>query len=181
MGCLSQGGCEQWEVRDEMPLLLADRLGDDSIFAFEQAAEQRRVDAARLVAQRRPLAAIYLQGYAVEMAVKAAYFRAVGHRPNQQVTAGDRHLAVSEWQTLGLKGKPGHHEILGWAQLLAAKRTSLSRPYPPGFQSELLAYAKAVSLRWREILRYRVNVPYAHEVRVMATASQWFDQNYPQL
>lgn len=164
-----------------MPQLLATRLREDTIFEFEQAAEQRRVDARRLALEGRSLAAIYVQGYSVEMSIKAAYFRATGHPRTRQITPQDRVMALSEWKRLGLLRKPGHHDILGWAELLAAKRQDLLQPYPRPFETEMLAQAKALYLRWRETIRYHTNVPYADETRIVFMAAHWFAHNYPKL
>lgn len=164
-----------------MPQLLSTRLREDTIFEFERAAEQRRIDAMRLALAGRSLAAIYLQGYSVEISVKAAYFRTIGHPRTRPIAIQDRNTAVLEWNRLGLRNKPGQHDLLGWAELLAAKRQDLQRPYPSNFQTEMLTQAKALYLRWRETIRYHTNVPYGDEIRIVSMAAHWFAQNYPNL
>lgn len=170
-----------------MPILLADprRLGSDTVPALERAAAQRSADADVLSSAGRDLAAIYLYGYATEMRIKAAYFRALfgatGLDPQTTIDPPARGHAVNEFKKLGLAARPGPHDISGWAQLLVAKRFDLAIGYPPDLEREVRHQAGRVGDRWSEILRSRANQPYSHEVRIVRGASEWYGSIYPHL
>src|SRR4051812_29277882 len=112
-----------------MPVPLYQR-GVDSVKEFECAAAERFIEAELLHKRSRDLAAIYLWGYAVEMRVKAAFFRSAGFAPPQAISRTDRadHAALA--RTLGLLNPPGPHEISVWAQLAVAARATTAAPYP---------------------------------------------------
>jgi hypothetical protein len=170
-----------------MPILLADprRLGPDTVPALERAAGQRSADADVLSSAGRDLAAIYLYGYATEMRIKAAYFRtlfgATGLDPRTTIDLAARGHAVNEFRTLGLAARPGPHDIPGWAQLLVAKRFGLGMRYPPNLEREVNRQAGRIGGRWSEILRYRANRPYRHEIRAVREAAGWYGFMYPYL
>ena len=164
-----------------MPRLLSGRLGEDTILKLEAAAEARRKTAFHLHQTGFWLAAVYFYGYSAEQRVKAAYFRAAGFATDQIIRGKDREDAVREHVVLGLPRKPSQHDIHGWAQLLVAKRQSLHRPYEYDLGNEIVLHAEVIERRWKEILRYRVNVPYPHELRKVGDAALWFEQNYREI
>jgi hypothetical protein len=170
-----------------MPILLADprRLGTDVVPTLERAATCRFREADTLYAGGHGLAAIYLYSYSVEMRIKAAYFRfdfrTQGLDPQTVIDPARRNFAVSQFAILGLPKKPGPHDVLGWAELLVAKRVSLAMRYPPTLEREVVNQARLLSERWVETLRYRSNRPYGHEVRTVNEVAAWFDCNYYQL
>lgn len=165
---------------------LIDRLGksdDDSIAGFERAAAQRYRDAEVLRRANRRLSAIYLYGYAVEMWVKAAYFRAIftqgGLSSKTQIDSLRRRMAENEWIVLGLPKKPGPHDIAGWAQSLVKKRIVIGAPHTQQLANEIINRATSVCLHWREYMRYR-SVPIAQtEVIAVKSEANWFRSNYP--
>jgi hypothetical protein len=170
-----------------MPILLADprRLGTDLLPTLEKAAARRMAEADTLVAGGHGLAAIYLYGYSVEMRIKAAYFRfdfrTQGLDPRTVIDPARRNLAAGQFAALGLRNRPGQHDVLGWAQLLVAKRVVLTMRYAQILERELVNQSRALSDRWIETLRYRSNTPYRHEVRNVSEVAAWFACNYYQL
>jgi hypothetical protein len=167
-----------------MPILLADprRLGTDVVPTLEKAAAQRLAEADTLWEAGHGLAAIYLYGYSVEMRIKAAYFRfdfqTQGLDPRTIIDAARRNLAAGQFAALGLRKKPGQHDVLGWAQLLVARRVILAMRYAPILERELVNQSRTLSDRWIETLRYRSNTPYRHEVRNVREVAAWFACNY---
>ena len=162
-----------------MPRLLRERLGDDTILKLEAAAKARRQTAVHLHKTGFRLEAVYFYGYAIEETVKAAYFRTVGFSEDGRIEDGNRRTAVDEYRALGLLVRPGQHDIQGWAELLVAKRASLSRPYGLSLATQIVIEAGVVRPRWSEIIRYRTNIPYHHELQKIAEAALWFEQKYP--
>lgn len=164
-----------------MPFLLPLRNPVDNIQVFERAAEARLHDAEILQAQCRDMAAIYLFGYSAEMRIKAAYFRSISFTTTTTITPRHRRTAIDEAPVLGLPAKPGSHDIHGWAQLLIAKRAQQGSPYPKDLGMDILANARILSSRWSEILRYRANRPYQHEIVAVHMSAIWFRQNYQEM
>jgi hypothetical protein len=170
-----------------MPILLADsrRTGIDTVPILERAAGQRSTEADTLRKAGHGLAAIYLYGYSAEMRVKAAYFRFDLRQqdldPQTVLDHPRRSSAVGQFEMLGLPKRPGAHDILGWAQLLVAKRASLSMRYESALEREVVNQARVISDRWNETLRYRLNTPYGHEVRLVHETAVWFGSNYHRL
>lgn len=160
-----------------MPVFLVDRLGPDTRSKLQRAATARFKEAEILERAGAPAAAIYFFGYSVEMTVKAAYFRAIGFHLHQAISIQDRRDAINEWAVLRLPQKPGPHDVVGWAQLLVYKRVALGDPYSRPFGLRIIDQTRAISLRWSEQLRYRVNVPSAREVEAVRSAARWFRQN----
>jgi hypothetical protein len=170
-----------------MPILLADprRTGTDTVPILERAADQRSAEADILRTAGHGLAAIYLYGYSAEMRIKAAYFRfdlrTQGLDPQSVIDHPRRSSAAGQFAMLGLLRRPGPHDVFGWAQLLVAKRASLSMRYAPAMEREVVNQAKLLADRWIETLRYRPNTPYGHEVRIVRESAAWFGLNYPRL
>jgi len=169
-----------------MPRLLADRLRTfDTVSGLAKAADQRARDAECLYGQGHGLAAIYLFGYEVEMRVKAAYFRYYFSLrqlpPTTRIDTSLRQQVIAQHQQLGLPRKPGHHDILGWSQLLVSERRSRHNPYSLVMERAVLDQAELISQRWSEVLRYRANIPYRHELRTVREVAAWFRLQYKTL
>ncbi len=162
-----------------MPILLAKRVGTDTVPKLEQAADQRAQDAEALMSQGHALAAIYLFGYEAETRIKVAYFRFFFKHvqppldPLTPISHQLRNDATSEWLTLGLSVRPGPHDISGWAKLLIAKRREKRAAYDRIFEQTFSEQAERISNRWSEVLRYRANIPYAQELRAVREAVAW--------
>lgn len=168
------------------------RLGardDDTIASFERAAAARLRDATVLRRADRRLSAVYLYGYAVEMWIRAAYFRTLYRSTGQPDTTPfrreHRERAVNEWKALGLQKRPGPHDIEGWARLVVRKREQLARRagsdvqlYESEFANEIVNRAVILSLVWREYMRYRSPNVRAGEARSAAVEAAWFKKSY---
>ena len=164
-----------------MPVPLANRLREDTIGEWELAAHDRLLVAMAMLSSGSRLVPVYLLGYSVEMRIKAACFRARGFGDDTPITTTDRDRAVSEWQVLGLLRKPGQHDLPGWAELLVAKRIAMGSPYPITLGNDIVDQASLLYSRWREVLRYKANQPYRHELRLGVRVALWFEMVYPDL
>jgi hypothetical protein len=156
-----------------MPKRLPDRFRPDSIAEFRAAARQRSLDAITLEADGRRAGALYLWGYVAEMALKAAYFRALGFPDSRPITRSDLRGGLSILPNLA-KNPPLHHLGL-WAQALVVLRAGTpGLAYPdPTFGSLVTAKAQAIYGIWRETLRYHKNLPYPREMIQVREAAEW--------
>jgi hypothetical protein len=171
-----------------MPKPLLERCACDSIREFRAAALQRFLDAQELAASGRKTAAIYLWGYAVEMTLKAAYFRLIGFPEARPIAMIDLRSAAANGVRLGVAwpGQPGRynlHDVEAWASLLI--NTRASRPalaYPVAtFGGRVRSAARSLRRVWGETLRYHKNVAYDHELRRARDAASWFLRNSSRL
>ncbi len=133
----------------------------------------------------RGLVAIYLWGYAAEMTLKAAYFSRVKQfGDSAKITMRDINTEIDSGRKHGIHwpNRGQGHNVRAWAESLVAARRHGSTPvYTLRFASMVQANALLVSRLWSETLRYRVNVPYAHEIRQVQSAANWFLLNYERL
>ena len=124
-------------------------------------------------------AAIYLWGYVGEMTLKAGWFRLIGFAEHQTIRTSDLQNAVSTAQSHGIAW-PGKnlHSLSHWAELLVQHRIQLGRAYsPPAFGVEVVEHSQRIYQHWRETLRYKINRPYASEVRAVRESAQWLLAN----
>lgn len=146
-----------------------------SIREFRAAAGQRYHEARRLVFggdERHRLVAT--SGYALEMLLKAAYFRLRGRSDADPIAIGDLHGAKSYAQsTLGMIWPGNLHDVSAWAQLLIEERRFQHQPYPALFARRLNSRVRRVHANWRETLRYRSNRPYVGEVDAVLQCVRW--------
>src|SRR5438105_3627129 len=96
---------------------LANRLGPDTIAQFERAAKERFFEAEILLIRRSNAGSIYLNGYVVEMLIKAAYFREYGLTPHDPIQPSDRARAHADAKSRGITIS-GPHDFAGWARYL---------------------------------------------------------------
>lgn len=164
-----------------VPKPIIQRLSPDSIQGFRAAALVRFDDASRLEENGRGVAAMYLWGYSVEMAIKAAYFSGLGLSAAHPITMTDLGVAINHTaKSLGIAWPSAGrlHNLECWAQLLVAHRASYHRPYSdPALGRNVLRHAGIAYSRWRETLRYHKNRAYGHEVAQMRLAASWFQIN----
>ncbi len=163
----------------ELPKLLVNRLGDDTITEFRAAAQIRNEDARQLADSGRTTAAVYLWGYAAEMTLKAAWFSLLGTPSNTPIPRKDLHAAMDmAKRTYGIQWKGGLHNLLHWAELLVEHRIGLGRRYPDRrFEIEVVSRSRQIYERWRETLRYKTNRPYPAELRVVSESAVWLLSN----
>ncbi len=166
-----------------MPRLLPERFCTECIAEFDLAATERISDAATLARAGRRTAAIYLSGYAVEMLLKAAYFRLIGYGDGDPVGIVQLRQAVgdspaSTARSLGLAGTRNLHDLGAWAALIVTYRTARLLPYPTAdFGRILTAQVATVRDRWTETVRYHKNVAYHHELEAVTRSCAWVSAN----
>src|SRR5436309_1473478 len=105
-----------------MPRLLPDRFATECIREFEFAADARYADAIRLADGDRRAGAIYIFGYVVEMVLKVAFLRLVGHGDEDPITTSTLRGYVGQSPTstarsLGLAGSANLHDLTSWVNL----------------------------------------------------------------
>lgn len=88
------------------------------------AARLRFGEGELLAAHGHSLGAVYLFGYAIEMTLKAGYFRLAGHGDTQPITARDLYDARVVAPTLGVTWFGNLHCLECWAQLIVATRNA---------------------------------------------------------
>lgn len=168
-----------------MPRLLAQRAEGayDCIATVRNAADLRFHEGLALRRQRQWTSAIYLMGYAIEMCVKSAVFQLDGFTARQAITLQDmRRLVRFGCAQYGLSAPRNLHDFAFWTLLLVQHRLGLARPFRnPTTAQEVVRRSQETYRRWREILRYRTNVPYRHEVARVADNARWFLDRIDQL
>jgi hypothetical protein len=160
-----------------VPKLLVERFTDDSISQFRISGSIRYKDAWELYYSGRLTAAIYLWGYAVEMALKVAWFSNVLQYDDARIIQRSdlnqaRDLAKN---TYGLPWQGGLHNLESWANLINQHRISIGNYYSDvNFGNQALLQSRIVYSRWRETLRYKKNRAYIFEADSVAEATEWF-------
>lgn len=161
-----------------MPVPLPMRLGPDTIRKFERAAEGRIDEAIVLRDAGKHLAALYLVGYSVEMALGGAYFRLLRYGPTDPITRQERQRVVAFGRLHHLM-RPEPHDIPGWARLLVHYRDSLGPTYPTtAFAILVVNKAEEVYNYWRPEMRYRNTEVTSREVNAALAVAQWFQRQY---
>ena len=129
-----------------------------------------------LAAVGRRTGAIYLWGYTAEMTLKAAYFSLIGMAETDAITwRGHLLPAIDQGRNMGIAWPgQGGHNVRAWAELLVAERaTSAATEYPAPFGLEVQRRGQRFEPLWREILRYRGNRAYLHEVKQVRESAEW--------
>lgn len=171
------------------------RIGDcddDSVANFERASRRNYLDAEALRRAERRFGAIYLYGYAVEMTLKAAYFRTLFVARGMSVTTKtNRKTRNDEWHLRHQLSSPAspslfaerhnQHDIEVWALLLVWRRNNLEMGYPSRFAGQITDRATNVFRNWREYMRYRSSPVPRHELAGVREDCLWFRRNYHQL
>jgi hypothetical protein len=149
-----------------MPKRLVERLRSDSIHEFRCAAKERIADGDALAAVGRGLAAIYLWGYAAEMALKASFFEASLYNSRRPIEKLDLHSAKPRAAKLGVAWPPGSdlHDVAAWAELVVAERSNRGTPLGIVAATKLIRAAQSLRRLWRVTLRYHANRAYSNEV-----------------
>ncbi len=167
-----------------MPSVYARILaGQDCISGFEVAAERRYQEAKVLLRREHRYAAIYLLGYAIEMWLKAAYYRNEGMRTHSApILHDDMHDAWKNRNAAGIAttAKKNLHDLAGWARLLTYIRSAagLRPPYVPAMKLVIKKMADAVRQHWDPAMRYRHMRLLSGELKTVLDAATWFRNNY---
>jgi hypothetical protein len=121
------------------------------------------------------MGAIYLSGYAVEMALKRAYFRLIGYSLRDPIQTSDLHAAFGHARTAlqFLNVGKNLHDLETWARLLVEERKLRQRPYGADRSRKLTGMVARLKLHWSEFLRYRANRPYQHEAAEALEIAGW--------
>jgi hypothetical protein len=166
-----------------LPKLFVERFTEDTIEQFRVAAKMRYDEGWKLALSGHRTAAIYLWGYAAEVTLKTAWFSLIGFPERKGITRNDLRGAVSIATSYGIPWPGGaFHNLFAWAQLLARHRISLGRRYPGArFENDMLARSQRIHDRWRETMRYKKNVVYAHETQAVADSTNWLLANRDRL
>jgi hypothetical protein len=161
---------------------IVDQLGPDTVSRWERSAPKRIAEGDTLLAADQCLIAIYLYGYAIEMRLKAAYFRMLRYGPHVEVDADARNRAEVRARQSGLmSGAP--HDLAGWARLLVSDRQRLMRdPFEQKFGLEVVKRAVLVyDHHWRPRMRYRGTDVKKATALVVRSAATWFEEHYRRL
>jgi hypothetical protein len=160
-----------------MPKRLLDRCRSDSILEFRAAARRRFEDGVTLAAAGRRTGAVYLWGYTAEMTPKAAYFALIGLGETDVITwAGELQPAIARGKFLGITwpSQGAGHNVRAWAELLSRERSvTPGASYLPTFEFLVQSCGRRIGEIWKETLRYRRNVAYAHEVERIRADAEW--------
>jgi len=162
-----------------MPRRLIDRCQPDSIREFRASARQRYYDGLALSGTGNRTAAIYLWGYAAEMALKAAYFSLFGLADDDPITVpGHIQPAINRGRapplSIAWPNQGAGHNVRAWAELLVGVRAlAAATAYDPAFAADVQRCGQRVWQLWRETLRYHKNRAYLYEVRQVREAAEW--------
>ncbi|GIK15399.1 MAG: hypothetical protein BroJett003_03630 [Planctomycetota bacterium] len=150
--------------------------GGECISGFEQAREDRVLDALTCALDQRNFAACYLFGYAVEMMLKCAYFRFAGVEPYADIGP---HRAQARRQQARLRQT--EHDLRAWAEALVEERNNRGRALDPGLAGAFLHHVLTIADHWSEVLRYHPSIPADSEAAEMCNQIDELQKLYPLL
>jgi len=143
----------------------------------------RHEDANELAESNRHLSAIYFHGYAVEMCLTAAVFRALDWKANDPIDRDTRHRRMVQARKQDdidgdkvMSSDP--HPLVGWARYLRWLR-STSDASPKGDVDRLeeaIRQAATVYRHWRPELRYKLRDVENRQLVEVRRATGWFIQ-----
>jgi hypothetical protein len=163
-----------------MAKTLVDQLGPDTIVRFERSAPLRIEEGDKL-AEKHPLTAIYLYGYAAEMIIKSAHFKALRFGATDEIDRDSRNRAMALARVNNLMGHDPH-DIPGWARLLVCNKQTLHTPaYPSGLARQIVDNGIVIYENWRPQMRYRNTVPPPATATIVRTSAKWFVDNYARI
>ena len=163
-----------------MPRDLIERCLPDSIHEFQLAARNRYDDGYALARAGRRTGAIYLWGYAIEMTIKAAFFRTIGFPLDRPITFVDLKAAMTRGvQNYGILWPYAGwgHRLGPWAELLIAEKAQGRVGYAQDLEGQISTRSQRVYRFWRETLRYHKNVAYLYELNAVRADATWFISN----
>jgi hypothetical protein len=155
---------------------LIEHLAPDTIRTLVQAAQRRYDDGERL-AKDRPLVAVYMWGFAVEMCLGACYYRSIGLSQTAEIDRDTRQRRMAYARQLGLMSNEGH-PIVGWARLLQhqhkkAPDETRNRKKQALLQ-EAVTRAEKVYRQWRPELRYKLTDVSQKQFNEVRESTLWF-------
>ena len=142
---------------------------------FRAAARVRYAEGLVLADAGHSGGAVYLWGYAGEMILKAAYFRAIGFTPGRPILPVDLRAAKAGAPELGVTWVGNWHDVQAWAGVLVRVRSRQPTGAYRNPACGLRVGRTGIRLGrvWREALRYHTNTPYPHEIRDVREAAGW--------
>lgn len=154
----------------------------DCIQEYEQAKAERLWDGMSLWSSSRDPGAVYLLGYAAEIAIKCAYFRFSGFTIVQNIGHAELKTAAARASILGVSTpREGFHSIRFWSDLLIAQRHAAIRPLVFTVETELKRNVDVIYDRWWIEMRYKRAYSSRTDLEQLAVAVDWIDKNYPTL
>lgn len=154
----------------------------DCIQEFEQAKADRLWDGMSLWLASREPGAVYVLGYAAEMAVKSAYFRLSGFTIVQPIGRHELNTARARASTLGVSAHwESFHSLRFWRDLLVAHRHAVARPLSSSVEASLRAAVDTIYDRWWIEMRYKRGYSTRTDLEQIAAAVDWIDKNYTTL
>ena len=154
--------------------------GQSSVQDFQEAAEERFIDAQDLLARGNGTGALYLCGYVAEMLLKSSVFLTDGAKPAEQVYP--RLAPVKNWARRFLPHVPftSYHSLLFWSEVLLRKRLDVGNELSPALSGSLRSVARRMHDAWTIELRY-----FGFQVDVADAKSfledvAWIRKNYAQ-
>jgi hypothetical protein len=154
----------------------------ESIQNLEQAAEQRFWEGLELAQDGYGQAGIYLVGYAIEMLLKAGYYRFEGALATD-LADGYFGRAKAAGQMFGILPAfwLSGHGLGFWQQLLCLARINAGRPLAMAVEQALVDAVAAISDNWRVEMRYQLVTPTVAEVNEVFINAEWVRENYDKL
>ncbi|MBK8255828.1 MAG: hypothetical protein IPK82_24575 [Polyangiaceae bacterium] len=151
----------------------------DCIQEYEQARSERLWDGMSLWATNRDPGAVYVLGYAAEIAVKCAYFRFSGFTIVQPIGHAELNTAQARAHVLHVTApREGFHSIRFWGDLLIEHRRAAARPLPAATEASLKVAVDAVYDRWWIEMRYKRAYSSRTDLEQLAAAVDWIDNHY---
>ena len=158
----------------------------ESWLDLDMAGEARYWDGAEVACLSgiHRTAAIYLFGYAAELALKVAYFRKIVafdldtrdiRRKAEAAMGGLLSVANSPVAAKAAKG----HNLLGWYLLLREQQAVLAPPdrWTPHFELTAQAHIQRLEGHWSEQLRYRHETASSTELGEVYASASWLWDN----
>lgn len=154
----------------------------DCIQEYEQARSERLWDGMSLWSTSREPGAVYVLGYAAEIAVKCAYFRLSGFTIVQPIGHAELDAARARAHVLGVTTpREGFHSLRFWRDLLVEHRRAAARPLTPPTEASLSMAVNTIYDRWWIEMRYKRAYSSRMDLEQVASAVDWIDKNYTTL
>lgn len=148
----------------------------DSVQEMDAARNDRYWDGLSCAVDGREFGGCYLLGYAIEMALKLAYFRFRGVAPTDNLAK-----ELSTARQLARKRNANLHNLGFWVDTLIAERCDTGDPLDPALAGALQMLVSNATRQWSEILRYRRSIPARAECEELCEAYNWIMDHYHRL
>lgn len=151
----------------------------DSIQEYEQARSDRLWDGMALWSTSRWPGAVYMLGYAAEIALKCACFRFAGIPIMQPIGSAELRTAYMQARHLGVTTpNESGHSVRFWRDWLVEHRRAVGRPLSPALEDSLNSAVDAIYDRWWIEMRYKQARSSPVDLEILAAAVDWIERNY---